>query len=90
MRGEKFIDPRLKALFEGKLKDIPVDSLNPGGKNPIFAKPQAKKLARSTEGIDADMERLKELEGEAYWKQLKEITERREFKKVEKNIFSAA
>ena len=90
MRGERFIDPRLKALFEGKLKDIPVDSLNPGGKNPLFAKPQAKKLARSTEGIGADMERLKELEGEAYWKQLKAITERREFKKVEKNIFSAA
>lgn len=90
MRGEKLIDPRLQTLFDGKLKDVPAVSLIPGGRKPLFARPQTKKLARGTEGIGADMERLKELEGEAYWKQLKAITERREFKKVEKNIFSAA
>lgn len=41
-------------------------------------------------GIDALMEKLHELKGEAYWKQLKAITERKEFKPVEKGIYSAA
>ena len=90
MRGEKLIDSRLQALLEGKLKDVPAVSLIPGGKKPLFARPEVKKLARGLEGIAADMEKLQELEGEAYWKQLKRITERKEFKRVEKDIFSAA
>ena len=40
-------------------------------------------------GIAAEMEILHRLEGDAYWKQLKAITERKEFKTVEKGIFSA-
>lgn len=41
-------------------------------------------------GIAAEMEILHQLEGEVYWKKLKAITERKEFKLVEKGIFSAA
>ena len=44
----------------------------------------------NSKGIAADMELLHQLEGEAYWKQLKVITERKEFKLVEKGIYSAA
>ena len=90
MRGEKLIDPRQQALFEGKLKDVPDISLIPGGKRPLFARPKTRQLARAKEGIAAEMERLHDLQGEAYWKQLKAITERGEFKRLEKNIFSAA
>lgn len=43
-----------------------------------------------SKGIAAEMEALHQLEGEAYWKQLKSISERKEFKLVEKDIFSAA
>ena len=44
----------------------------------------------NSKGIAAEMEILHHLEGEAYWKQLKVITERKEFKPVEKGIYSAA
>ena len=43
----------------------------------------------NSKGIAAEMEILHHLEGEAYWKQLKVITERKEFKPVEKGIYSA-
>lgn len=89
MRGEKLIDPRLQTLFDGKLKDIPAVSLIPGGKKPLFAKPQAQKLARSTEGIAAEMAKLLELEGNDYWRQLRKISKLKEFKRVENGIFSA-
>ena len=88
MRGEKLIDPRLQDLFDGILKDVPIMS-SIGGKKPLFAKPMAQKLARRKDGIAADMELLLELEGSDYWKQLRKIANRKEFKKVEKNIFSA-
>ena len=92
MREEKRIDAKLQALFDGRLKDIPVAAnfVGGGGKKPSFVRPQSQKLRRSAEGIAAEMERLRALEGEAYWKQLKAITERREFKRVGKGIFSAA
>lgn len=51
---------------------------------------QESHTAPFAKGIAAEMELLHELEGEAYWKQLKAITERKEFKPVEKGIYSAA
>ena len=93
MRGEKLIDPRLKALFEGKLKDLPVDSLTPGGKNPLFAKPQARKLERSLKGMSADVSELSELSGKEFTDKLKYIidTYKKNFRILddEKDIFPA-
>lgn len=93
MRGEKLIDPRLKALFEGKLKDLPVDSLTPGGKNPLFAKPQARKLERSLKGMSADVSELSELTGKEFTDKLKYIidTYKKDFRILddEKDIFPA-
>ena len=51
---------------------------------------QESHTAPFAKGIAAEMELLHELEGEAYWKQLKAITERNEFKPVENGIYSAA
>jgi hypothetical protein len=90
MRGEKLIDSRLQALFDGKLKDVPIGlpPINVRGKKPLFAKPDAQKF-HYKEGIAAEMEKLLYLEGSAYWKQLRVIAKRKEFKRLESGIYSA-
>lgn len=92
MRREGRIDPRLQAFLDAQAKKRTAEHVLPEarGRKSDLVKPKAGKILRSKEGIAADMERLHELEGEAYWKQLKAITERKEFKKVKKNVFSAA
>lgn len=92
MRREGRIDPRLQEFLDGLAKKRATDHAlaETRGRKPSLAKPQSGKILRGAEGIAADMERLHELEGEAYWKQLKAITERKEFKRVKKGIFSAA
>ena len=92
MRREGRIDPRLQEFLDRLAKKRATDHVlaETRGRKPSLAKPQSGKILRSKEGIAADMERLHELEGEAYWKQLKAITERKEFKRVKKGIFSAA
>lgn len=92
MRREWRIDPRLQAFLDAQAKKRTVEHVLPEarGRKSDLVKPKAGKILRSKEGIAADMERLHELEGEAYWKQLKAITERKEFKRVEDGIFSAA
>lgn len=92
MKREKRIDPRLQEFLDGLAQKRAAQHVLPEtrGKRTEKVKPQSKKILKGKEGIAAEMEKLHELEGDAYWKQLKTITERKEFKRVEDGIFSAA
>lgn len=92
MRREGRIDPRLQAFLDAQAKKRTAEHILPEarGRKSDLVKPKAGKILKSKEGIAAEMEKLKELEGADYWKQLEKITERKEFKRVEDGIFSAA
>lgn len=91
LREEKRIDSRLQELFDKRLKDLKeIQPRIPGGNKASFVRNPSRKLQRSSEGMASEMEKLLELNGTAFQNQLKSITERREFKRAGKDIFSAA